>query len=139
MHLTKAKERLISSILERIIQHCGAGRFHREQDQLTHCHWPAIRWASRVVKFKNNYLPGIRERVRWCHMLHAPSLLAEGGAALFKPGFALGEFPFSNSEHEKADAEAVQDWESEGGASTHLDEEAFAEAVTRLTSNRKSQ
>jgi hypothetical protein len=36
--LTEAKERFISSILGRIIQHCGAGSFHREQDQPTHCH-----------------------------------------------------------------------------------------------------
>jgi hypothetical protein len=70
-------------------------------------------------------------------MLHARLMLTETGAAPVKPGFALGEFLFCKSEHEKTDAEAVQDWESEGGASTH--EEAFAEAVTRLTSNRKSQ
>jgi hypothetical protein len=72
-------------------------------------------------------------------MLHARSILTETGAAPVKPGFALGEFLFFKSEHEKTDAEAVQDWESEGGASTHVDEEAFAAAVTRLTSNRKSQ
>jgi hypothetical protein len=54
-------------------------------------------------------------------------------------GFALGESLFVKSEREKTDAEAVQDWESEGGAPIHLHEEAFAEAVTRLTSNRKSQ
>jgi hypothetical protein len=63
-------------------------------------------------------------------MFHAPSLLTETGAALVKPGFALGEFLY---------AEAVQNWESEGGASTYLREEAFPEAVARLTSNRKSQ
>ena len=72
-------------------------------------------------------------------MLHARSILTETGAAPVKTGFALGESLFFKSEHEKTDAEAVQDWESEGGASTHLHEEAFAEAVTRLTSNRKSQ
>jgi hypothetical protein len=72
-------------------------------------------------------------------MSHARSILTKTGAAPVKPGFASGEFPFSKSEHEKTDAEAVQDWESEGGASTHVDEEAFAEAVTRVTSNRKSQ
>ena len=72
-------------------------------------------------------------------MLHARSILTETGAAPVKPGFALGEFLFFKSEHEKTDAEAVQDWESEGGAFTHVDEEVFAEAVTRLTSNRKSQ
>jgi len=72
-------------------------------------------------------------------MLHARSILIETGAAPVKPGFALGEFLFFKSEHEKTDAEAVQDWESEGGASTDLDEEAFAETVTRLTSTRKSQ
>ena len=72
-------------------------------------------------------------------MLHTRSILTETGATLVKPGFALGEFLFFKSEHEKTDAEAVQDWESEGGASTHLQEEAFAEALTRFTSNRKSQ
>ena len=72
-------------------------------------------------------------------MLHARSILTETGAAPVKPGFAFGEFLFFKSEHEKTDAEAVQDWESEGGASTDLDEEAFAETVTRLTSTRKSQ
>jgi hypothetical protein len=72
-------------------------------------------------------------------MLHARSILTETGAAPVKTGFALGESLFFKSEHEKTDAEAVQDWESEGGASTHVYEEAFAEGVTRLTSNRKSQ
>jgi hypothetical protein len=72
-------------------------------------------------------------------MLDARSILTETGAALVKPGFALGEFLSFKSEHEKTDAEVVQDWESEGGASTHVDEEAFADAVARLTSNRKSQ
>jgi hypothetical protein len=65
-------------------------------------------------------------------------ILTETDQALVKPGFALEEVLFFKSEHEKTDAEAVQEWESEGGASTHLHEEAFAEAVTRLTSNRKS-
>jgi len=72
-------------------------------------------------------------------MFHAPSLLTETGAALFRHGSASGEFLFSKYRHKKTDAETVQDWESEGGASTHVDEEAFAAAVTRLTSNRKSQ
>jgi hypothetical protein len=72
-------------------------------------------------------------------MFAARLLLTETGAAPVKPGFALGKFLFFKSEHEKTDAEAVQDWESEGGASTHVHEEAFAAAVTRLTSNRKSQ
>ena len=72
-------------------------------------------------------------------MFAARLIVTETGAALVKPGFALGEFLFFESEHEKTDAEAVQEWESEGGASTHLREEAFAKAVTRLTSNRKSQ
>jgi len=66
-------------------------------------------------------------------------IVTETGEALAKPEFALGEFFFSKSEHEKTNAEAVQDWESEGGAFTHIHEEAFAEAVTRLTSNRKSR
>jgi hypothetical protein len=72
-------------------------------------------------------------------MFHERPLLTETGAALVQPGFALGEFLFFKSDHEKTDAERVQDWESEGGASTYLREEAFAEAVARLTSNRKSQ
>ncbi len=72
-------------------------------------------------------------------MFPAGFILTEIDAAPVKPGFALGEFLFFKSEHEKTDAEAVQDWESEGGASTHVQEEAFAEAGTRLTSNRKSQ
>ena len=72
-------------------------------------------------------------------MLHARLILTKTGAALVKPGPALGELLFFKSEHEKTDAEAVQDWESEGGASPYLREEAFAEAVARLTSNRKSQ
>jgi len=46
--------------------------------------------------------------------LDARSILNETGAAPVKPGFALGEFLFFKSEHEKTDAEAVQDWESEG-------------------------
>jgi hypothetical protein len=71
-------------------------------------------------------------------MFAARLILTETGAALVKPGFALGEFLFSKSEHEKTDAEAVQDWESEGGASTDLHEEAFAKALTPLTPNRKS-
>jgi hypothetical protein len=33
MHLTKAKERLISSLLGRIIQYYDAGEVRREQDQ----------------------------------------------------------------------------------------------------------
>ena len=72
-------------------------------------------------------------------MLHARSILIETGAAPVKPGVGSGEFVFFKSEHAKTDAGAVQDWESEGGASAHVDEEAFAEAVTRVTSNRKSQ
>ena len=68
-------------------------------------------------------------------MPHARSILTETGAAPVKPGFASGDFPFSKSEHEKTEAEAVQDWESEGGASAHVDEEANAEAVTQVTSN----
>ncbi len=71
-------------------------------------------------------------------MFAARLILTETGAALVKPGFALGELLFFKSEHEKTNNQAVQDWESEGGASTYLHEEAFAEAVTRLTSNRKS-
>ncbi len=72
-------------------------------------------------------------------MFAARLILTETDAALVKPRFALGELLFFKSEHEKTDAEAAQDWESEGGASTHLHDETFAEALTRLTSNRKSQ
>jgi len=72
-------------------------------------------------------------------MFAARLILTETGAALVKPGFALGAFLFFKSQHEKTDAEAVQDWESEGVASTQLHDETFAEALTRLTSNRKSQ
>ena len=43
-------------------------------------------------------------------------IVIETGETLAKPEFALGEFFFSKSEHEKTNAEAVQDWESEGGA-----------------------
>jgi hypothetical protein len=71
-------------------------------------------------------------------MFAARLILTETGEAPVKPGFTLGEFLFSKSEHEKTDAEAVQDWESEGGTSAHLHEEAFAEALSPLTSNRKS-
>jgi len=71
-------------------------------------------------------------------MFAARLIVTETGEALVKPGFALGEFLFSKSEHEKTNAEAVQDWESEGGASNHLHEEAFSEALTPLTPNRKS-
>ena len=95
---------------------------------------------SRAVKIKIvcDSLPAIHERVRWFRMFAARLIVPETGEARVKPEFALVELLFSKSEHEKTDAEAVQDWESEGGASTHLHEEAFAEAVTRLTSNRKS-
>jgi len=71
-------------------------------------------------------------------MFAARLILTETGEALVKPEFASGELLFFKSEHDKTDAEAVQDWESEGGASTHLHEEAFAEAHSRLTSDRKS-
>ena len=71
-------------------------------------------------------------------MFAARLILTKTGAALVKPGFVLGELFFFKSEHEKTDAEAVQDWESEGGASTDLHEEAFAEGLSPLTSNRKS-
>jgi hypothetical protein len=72
-------------------------------------------------------------------MFAAGLMVTKTGEALVKPKFALGELLSFKSEHEKTDAEAVQDWESEGGVSTHLHEEAFAEALARLTSNRKSQ
>jgi hypothetical protein len=71
-------------------------------------------------------------------MFAARLIVTETGEALGKPEFALVELLFFKSEHEKTDAEAVQDWESEGGISTHLHEEAFAEPLTPLTSNRKS-
>ena len=72
-------------------------------------------------------------------MFAARLIVTETGEALVKPEFASGELLFFQSEHDKTDAEAVQDWESESGASTHLHEEGFAEAVTRLTSKRKNQ
>ena len=71
-------------------------------------------------------------------MFAARLILTETGEALVKPGFALGELFSFKSEHEKTDAEAVQDWESEGGASAPSREQAFAEALSPLTSNRKS-
>jgi len=49
-----------------------------------------------------------------------------------EPGFAAGERPFLQSQQQKTDTEAVQDWESEGGASTHPSEDD-------LVSNRKNQ
>jgi hypothetical protein len=71
-------------------------------------------------------------------MFAARLIVTETGEALVKPEFALVELLFCNSEREKTDAEAVQDWESEVGTSAHLHEEAFAEALSPLTSNRKS-
>src|SRR6266571_1862233 len=44
-------------------------------------------------------------------MFPAGFILTEIDAAPVKPGFALGEFLFFKSEHEKTDAEAVQDGE----------------------------
>lgn len=41
-------------------------------------------------------------------------------------GFALGERPFFQALHEKSDAEALRDWESEGGAPSHLREKPKA-------------
>jgi len=66
-------------------------------------------------------------------MFAARLIGTETGEALVKPEFGLGELLFFKSEHEKTDAEAVEEWESEGGASTHLHEETFAEVLTRLT------
>jgi hypothetical protein len=71
-------------------------------------------------------------------MFAARLILTETGEALVKPEFGLVELLFFKSEHEITDAEAVQDWESEGGTSTRLHEEAFAEAFWPLTSNGKS-
>jgi hypothetical protein len=62
-------------------------------------------------------------------MPHARGILTETSAAPVKPRVGSGEFPFSKSEHEKTEAEAVQDWESEGGASNHFHEE---DEVTHL-------
>jgi hypothetical protein len=67
-------------------------------------------------------------------MLHARSIVSETGAAPVKLGFALGEFFVSKPDPEKTDIEAVQNWESEGGASIRLHEEAFVESIARLTS-----
>jgi len=44
-----------------------------------------------------------------------------------KSGSASGERPFLKPQHQKTDAEAVQDWESEGGASTHPSEDDLAQ------------
>jgi hypothetical protein len=63
-------------------------------------------------------------------MFAARLIVTETGETLVKPEFASGELLFFKSEHEKTDAEAVQDWESEGDASTDLHEEALAEALT---------
>jgi len=71
-------------------------------------------------------------------MFAALLILPETGEALVKPELALVELLFFKSEHDKTDAEAVQDWESEGGASTPLHEEVFAEALSPLTLNRKN-
>ena len=71
-------------------------------------------------------------------MFAARLIVPETGEARVKPEFALVELLFFKSEHEKSDAEAVQDWGSEGGTFAHLHEEAFAEALSPLTSNRKS-
>ena len=65
-------------------------------------------------------------------MPHVRSILIGTGAVPVKSGFALGQLS-SRSEHQKTEVEAVQDWESEGGASAHVDEEAFAGAVTPKT------
>jgi hypothetical protein len=43
-----------------------------------------------------------------------------------KPGFAPGERPFLQYQPHKTDTEAVQDRESEGGASTHPTENDMA-------------
>ena len=53
-------------------------------------------------------------------------------AAPPKPGFGPGERPFLQSQQQKTDTEAVQDWESEGGASTDPSEDGLA-------SNRKKR
>jgi len=47
-------------------------------------------------------------------------------------GVARGEHPCLQSRQQKIDTEAVRDWESEGGASTHPSE-------NDLASNRKNQ
>jgi len=43
-----------------------------------------------------------------------------------KSRFVPGGRPFFQPQHQKTDAEAVQDWESEGGASTHPTENDMA-------------
>jgi len=40
-----------------------------------------------------------------------------------EPGFASEKRPYVEPERQKTDAEAVQDWESEGGARTHSKED----------------
>ena len=49
-----------------------------------------------------------------------------------EPGFAPGERPFVQSQQQKTDTEAVQDWESEGGASTHPSEDFFMKTDRNL-------
>ena len=63
-------------------------------------------------------------------MPHARGILTETGATPVKPGVGLGKFGFSNSEHAKTDAEALQDWESEGGASAPEERQLNFEPTT---------
>ena len=64
-------------------------------------------------------------------MFAARLIVTETGEAVVKPEFALVELLFFKSEREKTDAEAVQDWESEGGASSDLHEEALPKPSRR--------
>jgi alcohol dehydrogenase len=57
-------------------------------------------------------------------------------------GFALGEEPLFQSMHEKCDADALRDWESEGGARLHLREKPKAglpmQALTYLGPGKRA-
>ena len=70
-------------------------------------------------------------------MFAARLIVTETGEALVKPGFTLGEFLFSKSEHEKTDAEAVQDWKSEDGASSYLDEKLLPKQSRGVTKSKE--
>jgi hypothetical protein len=64
-------------------------------------HWPLIHAAGRTDSIQSD--PTVQKlRVR--------------STQPKQPGFDLGERPFFEPTDEKSDAEALRDWESEGGA-----------------------
>jgi hypothetical protein len=67
-------------------------------------------------------------------MFAARLIVTETGQALVKPGFALGELLFFESEHEKTDAEAAPKLGERRRRFYSFNEEAFAEALSPLTS-----